>query len=516
MLRRDFVRNLFYSAGLILLRPLKLLRAQQTGNSLLKIKKDGRITARIQARFFRNNPYIKLDDFAEANNFGIFTNTTRKKTVLRISAVKFKFTHNNPFVVVNDQIFQILFTPVWQNEALWVSVDELISLINEFTQFRLEYDAPSNTISFTHKNVNITTIDFEHKSNGTLILVSTTQPFADKQLNTKIVNGWLYLEIVGGKGDAKALSRKVKDDVIAEIRALQFEQLLSIGFRLKKTPESSEVIFNSGSNQILLTLRNSSIAHNDSDDQTPSDKLDEELERQKSEWLIDTIVIDPGHGGKDPGALGYYKLKEKDIVLAVGLKLGEYLKKRLPGVKILYTRKTDTFIPLWKRTKFANENHGKLFVSLHCNSNRKRSVNGFETYFLSAEKDERARDVVLKENESIMFETSDDKKRYEGVNFVLATLAQNAFIKYSQYLASVVQKSLKKFLRPVGMRDRGVKQGPFWVMVGATMPNILIEMGYISNKSEAKLLRRKSTQAKIALGITEGIIKFKNDFESAL
>jgi N-acetylmuramoyl-L-alanine amidase len=246
------------------------------------------------------------------------------------------------------------------------------------------------------------------------------------------------------------------------------------------------------------------------------DTSGEDLEKQKQEWLVDTIVIDPGHGGKDPGAIGYGKLKEKDIVLPIGLKLGAALKKQLPDVNIIYTRDTDVFIPLWKRTKIANENNGKLFVSLHCNSNNSKSVNGFETYFLSADKDDKARDVVLLENESVKFESTVDQKRYEGVNFVLATLAQNAFLKYSQYFASLVQKSLKLNMQPEGMKDRGVKQGPFWVMVGATMPNILVEMGFISNKFESKLLKQKSIQTKIAESICNGIVKYKNDFENAL
>ena len=219
---------------------------------------------------------------------------------------------------------------------------------------------------------------------------------------------------------------------------------------------------------------------------------------------------------QDPGAIGHGKLKEKDIVLPIALKLGEIINKKLPDIKIVYTRDTDVFIPLWKRTKIANESNGKLFVSLHCNSNNSNRVAGFETYFLSADKDAKARDVVLTENESIRFESSDDQKRYEGINFVLATLAQNAFLKYSQYLASLVQKSLSTKLNLLGMKDRGVKQGPFWVMVGATMPNILIEMGFISNKYEAKLLKQKATQNKIADAICTGIVKYKNDFENAL
>ncbi|MEJ2056025.1 MAG: N-acetylmuramoyl-L-alanine amidase [Calditrichaceae bacterium] len=226
--------------------------------------------------------------------------------------------------------------------------------------------------------------------------------------------------------------------------------------------------------------------------------------------------MDAGHGGKDPGAIGYGKVKEKDIVLPIALRLGEYIKKKIPEIKIIYTRDKDVFIPLWKRTKIANENNGKLFVSLHCNSNNSNRVSGFETYFLSSDKDAKARDVVLTENESIRFESSADQKRYEGINFVLATLAQNAFLKYSQYFATLVQKSLNTKLNPLGMKDRGVKQGPFWVMVGATMPNILVEMGFISNKYESGLLKQKSTQSKIAEAISTGIIKYKNDFENAL
>jgi N-acetylmuramoyl-L-alanine amidase len=232
--------------------------------------------------------------------------------------------------------------------------------------------------------------------------------------------------------------------------------------------------------------------------------------------MVDKIVIDPGHGGKDPGAIGYVNLKEKDITLAVALKLGEAIKKRLPDVKVIYTRDKDVFPPLWKRTKIANENNGKLFVSLHCNSNTSSRAAGFETFFLSSEKDDKARDVVLTENESIRFESADDLKRYEGPNFVLATLAQNAFLKYSQYFASLVQKSLNSKLGSLGMKDRGVSQGPFWVLVGATMPNILIEMGFISNKYEAKLLKQKATQNKIADAICTGIMKYKIDFENAL
>jgi len=516
MIRRNFLRDIFYSLSLLFLQPLKVLRAQEKSLAVTKANKTIGAVPLIERK---QVPYINLERFADIGGFASFTNIQKKKTLVTIGQAKIKFTADNPFVIINDRILQISHLPIWQDGSVWAPVAEFCQLITDFTSVKLEYLSAIPQIRIYPKNVNITSINFEHKVNGVLITLSTTSSFTSKKLHTRITNDWLYLEIIGGKGDVKSINRKVKDKVLSEIRAVQFEQLLSIGFRLKKMPEDHEVIFNPESQQILLTLRYKTRTQKKEKEpgtEEEDQSITDDLESQKSNWMIDTIVIDPGHGGKDPGALGYYHLKEKDIVLKIALKLGKYLKKRLPGVKILYTRQSDVFIPLWQRTQFANEHNGKLFVSIHCNSNSRHSVSGFETYFLSAEKNAKARDAVLLENKSIEFETREDKKRYQGINFVLATLAQNAFIKYSQYLATVVQRSLRKRLSPVGMKDRGVKQGPFYVMVNATMPNVLVETGFISNKHEARLLRSNSTQAKIALGICEGIVKFKNDFESAL
>ena len=516
MFRREFVKDFFYSLMFFLFRPFKALRAQTKYSHFLKIEFANGKRTDLSVLLIGRNYYLSLDDFSNLGDYGIFTNTARQKSVLKIGNIKLKFTADNPFVVINDQIAQILNLPVWNEGSLWVPVEDFCQLVNDFTSLHLEYLPNVPKIQFGAKNINVLSVSITQKANGTLIALNTTQSFSANKLNTRLVNGWLYLELIGGKGDAKALTHKVKDPVVAEIRAVQFEKLLSIGFRLKKIPKDYQAIYDGDLSQVLLTLRfKEAVPENTQEDQL-ADNINEELKNQKSAWMIDTIVIDPGHGGKDPGALGYYHLKEKDIVLKIALKLGEYLKKRLPHVKILYTRKTDVFIPLWQRTQFANKNNGKLFVSIHCNSNYRHSVNGFETYFLSSEKDTKARNTVLLENKSIEFETSEDKKQYQGINFVLATLAQSAFIKYSQYLATVVQRSLRNRLRSVGMKDRGVKQGPFYVMVNATMPNVLVETGFISNKHEARLLRSKSTQAKVALGICEGIIKFKKDFESAL
>ena len=242
------------------------------------------------------------------------------------------------------------------------------------------------------------------------------------------------------------------------------------------------------------------------------------MAEQKKKSYINTIVLDAGHGGKDPGAIGHKRMREKNIVLPVTLKLGELIKRELPDIKVIYTRSTDTFVPLWERTKIANEENSKIFVSIHANWHHNKSTCGCETYFLSADKDERAKEVVLKENSVIKeFEAMDDHDKYSDGNLnILATMTQSRVIRQSQYLASLIQESLKNNLHQLGITSNGVKQGPFWVLVGATMPNVLVEIGYISNKKEAELLKKGSVQNKIAQAIFQGIKKFKEDIESAI
>ncbi|HGY55514.1 MAG TPA: N-acetylmuramoyl-L-alanine amidase [Caldithrix abyssi] len=515
MIRRRFLKILSsLSGGLSLVNlfagPVKAAQYDNTKNWYVVNRERGGEKIPLQYQYINKRLFVRLNDFAEANNYGIFTNTDRRKSVLYVDKTKIKLTANNSFIIINNnQIFQFPEQPFWQNGALWVPVILLENIFNNFSGHVLHIDEKKREIIIGEKNVNITNLIISAKENGTLIHIQTTKRFQDKDISLKIVNGWLHVEIYGGTADENTLSRKYNSGLISEIQVIQFEQMVSLAFKLRQKVLSREIIRDEENNGFYVTLKTKEVAEKKNETQ-------DELDKQRKEWIVDKIIIDPGHGGKDPGAIGYGKVREKDIVLPVALKLGKAIKKRLPDVEIVFTRKTDVFIPLWKRTKIANANKGKLFVSLHCNSNRNRKVRGFETYFLSAEKDEKAKDVVLQENQSIHFEEEADQSRYKGINFVLATMAQNAFIKQSQYFASTLQNSMKRKLQPIGLKSRGVKQGPFWVMVGATMPNVLVEMGFISNKNEAKLLKQRNIQQKIADAICDGIVKYKTDFESSI
>ncbi len=509
MIRRKFINLLTTYLGTHLFKPLIFAKdiTGYTGDRLKLIKDSA--TKEIVLLKKWDQYYISLNDFAKALNYGIFTNSAKRKAVLYVDRDKATFTADNSYVLLNNHVYQFTYEPIWHDSEIWVSAQILADVFTKYSSQKFLYNKTSKTLTINKKNVNISKVDISSRKNGYLIHVYANEKFPRKNVTIKEKKGWLYVDIVGGKVDRKSINRKIQSGLFSEIEAIQFSQMVSIAFKLRKSTVSKELIFDEESNDIYVNLQ--------MNEEIPKEDIrNTELEEQRKEWLIDTIVIDPGHGGKDPGAVGYKKLYEKNIVLPVALKLGKMINKKIPDIKVVYTRKTDIFIPLWKRTKIANENKGKLFISLHCNGSVNKKVNGFETYFLSADKDDRAKSVVLKENESISFEGQSDRKRYEGINFILATMAQNAFIKQSQYLASVVQGALAKKLVANGMKNRGVKQGPFWVMVGATMPNILIEMGYISNKHEANFLKQKGNQTKIAQAIYNGIAQYKEQVESTI
>ncbi|HQH40449.1 MAG TPA: N-acetylmuramoyl-L-alanine amidase, partial [Bacteroidales bacterium] len=194
------------------------------------------------------------------------------------------------------------------------------------------------------------------------------------------------------------------------------------------------------------------------------------------------VVIDAGHGGEDPGAIGR-TAREKDITLPIALKVGQYITENFNNVEVIYTRKNDTFIPLFDRADIANKNNADLFVSIHVNANPKnREAEGTETYVMGLHTDEKNFEVAKKENSVIVLE-KDYSIKYEGFDpsspesYIIFSLMQNKYLEQSLTLAAMVQDEFReKALRC----DRGVKQAGFLVLWRTSMPSILIETGFIS------------------------------------
>ncbi len=223
---------------------------------------------------------------------------------------------------------------------------------------------------------------------------------------------------------------------------------------------------------------------------------------------IKTIIIDPGHGGKDPGAIGYNGTKEKNLNLDMALRLKDKIKANLSGIDVVLTRYDDRFLSLKDRTNFANKYKNSLFVSIHCNASKNTEAKGFETYFLSTAKTDWERAVEARENASVTFDLPETEKK--GIDFIFFDLAQNEFLQESSRLAELVQTRFEKKYQDC---EKGVRQAGFYVLKGNFMPAILVECGYISNKEEEKKLNNKSYRDELTQLIFEGIRDFIKEHE---
>ncbi|MCK4802357.1 N-acetylmuramoyl-L-alanine amidase, partial [bacterium] len=220
---------------------------------------------------------------------------------------------------------------------------------------------------------------------------------------------------------------------------------------------------------------------------------------------IRTIVIDPGHGGKDPGAIGRRGTKEKDVVLKIAHKLAKDLHKNLK-TRVILTRYHDIFLPLAERTAIANREKADLFISIHCNASLKSRTKGFEIYFLSDKaSDEEAQAVANMENAVMALEERTEERN--ELSSILWSLAMNEFMNESSEICSLISSEVDNHIR--GMDNRGVKQAGFTVLRGAKMPAILVEVGFISNRSEERKLKSSKFQKNLVESVCVGVEKYK-------
>ena len=311
--------------------------------------------------------------------------------------------------------------------------------------------------------------------------------------------------------------KKQKSQISNQIRVAQFDKdSIRVVFtnntkqNISYKIDGKSIIFslngaNSKDNNIQKTTTNTSKKINSNQKNQSTSKANRPTQTQSKATNIGknkVIVLDAGHGGKDPGAVGKNKLYEKDIVLHIALEAGNILKKR--GYKVYYTRSNDKFINLRNRTSFANDKNADIFISIHANAspnNKKaKEMQGIETYFLSPTRSERSMQVANLENKA----DTDEMNYFTKISY-LNFLNREKIIASNKLAIDVQANLLGAVKSKFKVVDGGVREAPFWVLVGAQMPAVLIETGYISNDNDHKLLSNKGYRNKIALGIANGI-----------
>ncbi len=474
----------------------------------------------IKVVYYNNTPYMSALEFANLYKVRTYNRKETGKIVLYFKNAKVKLATSCSFITVGNDIKHMSQPVLLAEKDFYVPVYPFLNIIKETVIPGLQFTMSATEKIFVfNKNENktkeilgdtktkLTDIIIQERRNGLVIRIPTQgAPISDKNMSSFFKDDiWFYLTVYGGVCDPMDLTKINPASSISKIEAIKNDASVQLSFRLTRKFISKDIHYDQRTKSILLSLN------------LPLNQvIKKKLAEAKTEWIIDTIVIDPGHGGKDPGTLGRWGYKhEKDIVLDVALRLGKLLEKH-KDLKVVYTRKKDVFVPLWKRTEIANKSGGKLFISLHVNACATKSVSGVEFYLLRQGKSQDAIDVARAENAVIKLEAPEDKEKYAGfdnISNIIANMVHSVDMHDSESMADIFSKN---FSKNVKIKNRGVKQAGFYVLVGASMPKVLVELGYNSNKSDSKRMNSKWHRQHLAETIYASIIEFKKASDQSL
>ncbi len=503
--------------------------------------------------------YVSLNDLIQIERLNSYENRRTRKLEIKHPGSQVKVTAGNPFLVISDRsgqsAIQLPGDVVYAAGSFFLPVESSVPL-ELVLNLPAVYDPASRTIRIGAEPAapfDIPRIALETKTNGMLIRISATRRLLDVESWLRQDN-WLYVTIPEARADTATINALPPNNLVRQIVALQTPTSIQLTFRLGGKIAVADLLRDDSSNDLLIAIRKEGSeekvptpspppaaspharpgtepappaekkplaeekapAREATPEEKPRDVLDE-LAAKRDRWNLDVIVIDPGHGGKDWGAIGVAGAREKDIALGVSLKLGRLIERNLKDVKVVYTRKDDRFVTLYRRGQIANEANGKLFISIHANSLKRKPnpTRGFEVYLLGPGRTAEAIAIAERENSVIELEEGYEQRYKELTeeNFILVTMARSADVKASEQFADLVQQELD---RNTPIRNRGVKQAGYYVLVGPSMPNILVETAYISNREDERLVRSESVQQKIAEAVFRAVRRYKSEYQKLL
>lgn len=489
---------------------------------------------------------LRLLNKKEGNRLRIFYEEGGKTTVCR-------FIEGNNFVgilpkkpVVGERIIHLRSAPVLMNGALWLRAVDAVRFFSVWMDRQVVYDRDKGLIeaflwsskpgsvkskiglvrdqdryistgpSPRYKGpTTITGMKVDELANGVVIRFKASGAKTAVSYIKPDKAGNASLTFETAKGNPADIFRTFSQGLIKEIRAIPLGKgAMQINISLNTeffNVKSSDYQWEPRTNTYVVSVM-SDIDVQEVYRLEKEKRIKQELAKDLQKWKFDTIVLDAGHGGKDPGAIGLGGTREKDIVLRLVLDLGAIIKREWSDIKVVYTRSDDRFIPLKQRGKIANRNDGKLFVSIHCNAAENRAAKGAEVYILGPHKNQAALRVAMLENAAIKQE-EDYQTKYKGFSeehMIMSSLAQNAFTLQSKEAARHVLEGMEKKTK---INGRGVRQAGFMVLWTPSMPSLLVEAGYLSNREEEKMLRRREVQKNIARGIFNGLKQYRASYE---
>lgn len=485
--------------------------------------------------------FVSVRELAQLLSFPIADNPGRRKIELRLPTNRIKITASSPFLVVTSigtgisSSYQLANGVLYLDSTYFAPAVDFVALVERLDPSGVLLESTTRTIP--HKpeerigRFDITGVVLEPYSNGHLLTIKTSRKL-DNFEAFLAADGWLYVTVTDAVADTVALARFKGNDVVRRLQVYQYPTSVQLTFKLSSDVAQVDPIIDKQPKDLLLALHSRAALEKarlekekEERDKKIAEQMQEKLQNARNRASLDVIVIDAGHGGKDPGTIGVAGTREKDVALGLALKLGKLLEDSLKDVKVVYTRKTDVFVELGERAKIANRENGKLFISIHCNSTERKpsSANGFEIYIIKPGKTgsairsaENSLDVADRENKVIEYEEGYQARYQEVTNeesFILLTMRQSAYVQHSELFAEKASNEMSNLLK---IQNSGVRQAGFYVLVYASMPNVLVETGYLSNRAEERVLRSSEGQRRIAEALLKAVEGFKSAYEDSL
>lgn len=479
--------------------------------TLTVVYNDGRATDQLSAWTLEEDSdalYLRANDVARIFKATQFWNASSRKIVLGIERTRFTLTMDTRVVVIDGEPI-MLHNPIrYEAGFAMIPLEFVLEVAAPYSPSVFAWDATSRTLRVEKIGYNVESVAITTSSNRSTATIKMTEPLIHHVDTT--TPGLVRVKIYGGRVDAPKFDIRDARGLFNGVRAEQTDRDAFVYFDIKKV--TSRIVHERKDNppSVVITLEKGDLPEIPDPDLAGRKKVEfvDEMASERKSLTIDTVVLDPGHGGKDNGKAGRNGILEKDVNLQIAHIARGMLERDL-GVNVILTREDDQLMSLTRRTEIANESGGDLFISIHCNSWFSTETGGFEAYFLSPARTEWDKAVAMAENAADDFAAGGGSFSSD-ISFILWDLVQNEFINESSYLAEVTQKAMTDRL---AIRDRGVKQANFTVLQGARMPAVLIETAFLSNPREEAMLSDPDFHDNVARGLVEAVRRFRERYE---
>ena len=492
---RGIIHTLFCCLTLTLLQSVPAALSARAEITLVSAGRRIAIHSDIQ----KTGLYVSAVELFEALGGQVKWDAVEKALSVELAGHRWLFHLFSQFVGVDGDAHNLMYPVRYDDGNILVPIASLAPILDFAHPRRVAWSAESATLTVETEKHNVVDYNIEEKKNGLLVELALTRPLKFEAFASE--GNWLNLTIEEGRFAPEKFNRQPHSTLIAEVKGYQFDNSAQISFRFSRSPGPFITRTATSPDRIQVLFEDSTFFLNYP---TP-----ESITAGTASNPIDVIVIDPGHGGQDEGAVGRREgTLEKDVVLEIARDLKELIDGD-SRLRAIMTRDNDRFVPLEERARIANDAGADLFVSIHANAAKKTAARGSQTFFLAQAKNDEARAIAQMENSSLRFE---DEKFSDTsvVSFILLDMIQTEFQRESADLADFVQQQMEKRL---DIPSRGVDQAGFVVLNKIYMPAVLVESAFISNEKEEKQLRKKSFQKDVAKAIYESIKQFKDRYD---